>query len=187
MIRISRVKYQNPRLIHSPYSNCFCASCAFSRLSFFVWGSTQGSADVPNLDYCLGLGVDAPWLWEFIVNGPSSFEPGTGNIDTPMNLPARRETEVAAPSELFALMDSRGGEENSEPDTWTGSDWTDGTQGWFPAPRPQHGKIFNVLFPEGHVAEVPLSALSNPAISARHWNVDNEPHPETWGPWTVIR
>ena len=42
-----------------------------------VWGSSETTADVPNLDYCLGPGVDAPRLWVVIsspigIGGPGS-------------------------------------------------------------------------------------------------------------------
>lgn len=31
-----------------------------------TWGSTYGAANVPNMDYCLGPGVNASYLWELI-------------------------------------------------------------------------------------------------------------------------
>jgi len=145
--------------------------------AYNTWGSSSGSADVPNLDYCLGPGVNAPQLWEIISSPIPIGGPGTRNPNTPTDLPACRESCVLAPSQLFTLMDSRGTGTNP----WTGLDWTACVQD-FPilAPRPQHDKVFNVLFAEGHVTEVQLSALFNPTNSAPKWNVDYQPHPESW-------
>ncbi len=153
--------------------------------SYNIWGSTHGSANVPNLDYCLGLGIDATWLYQFIAEGLGPQ--GTGNKNVSTKLPARRETQVVAPSQLFALMDSRGG---GVP--WTGWDWNEGTPAYAYnstdnylslAPQPQHGKVSNVVFGDYHVEEVRLSYLYNVTNSAPHWNVDNKPHPESWVPW----
>jgi prepilin-type N-terminal cleavage/methylation domain-containing protein len=141
-----------------------------------TWGAAYWTADVPNLDYCLGLGVDAPWLWAVISDTLGLQGPGFGNANIPTNLPACRESYVATPSELFAIMDSRGG---GPP--WQGVDWVEGTTDiQVLAPKPQHGKVFNVLCADGHVTEVPLTTLFNPTNSARNWNVDHQPHPDSW-------
>jgi prepilin-type processing-associated H-X9-DG protein len=73
---------------------------------------------------------------------------------------------------------------------WVGFDWNQGTPNipsvpntaflFTLAPQPQHGKVSNVLFGDGHVEELPTSYLYNVTNSARHWNVDNEPHSESW-------
>jgi prepilin-type N-terminal cleavage/methylation domain-containing protein len=171
--------YQCPAyasMVTSPYYYPEGQWCDNWSYAYNIWGSTYRTADAPNLDYCLGPGVDAPWLWELITTRMENA-PGSGNPYTSTNLPACRESYVMAPSQLFTLMDSRGTGTNP----WTGLDWTAGIQD-FPilAPQPQHGTVFNVLFGEGHVTETPLTTLFNPAIDAQNWNVDYQPHPNSW-------
>jgi prepilin-type processing-associated H-X9-DG protein len=43
-----------------------------------------------------------------------------------------------------------------------------------------HGKLANVVCCDGHVVAVPVAVLFNPELSAPHWNVDHQPHPEWW-------
>ncbi len=45
---------------------------------------------------------------------------------------------------------------------------------------PPHGQGYNILFGDGHVALVKRSDYLYPPRCARHWNRDNQPHPETW-------
>jgi prepilin-type N-terminal cleavage/methylation domain-containing protein len=156
-----------------------------------IWGSGTGAVDDPDVNYCLGLGVDALWLWSW-VTPEAGQSPGsrlvTENISI-TDIPACRETHVAAPSQLFALTDSRGG--NASPGVWTGWDWNDGAAeyaaysptvgGLQLAPRPQHGKVSNVLFGDIHVEQVPLSYLYD-TNAARHWNVNNKPDTYLWLP-----
>ena len=44
----------------------------------------------------------------------------------------------------------------------------------------RHGKGFNVLFCDGHVALVNRRDFLDPGKTAQNWNRDHEPHPETW-------
>jgi len=103
--------------------------------------------------------------------------------------PAIRESQLRAPSEMFALMDSVGhleglaGEET--PTTWAGQDYAECTRAVFgplirPQQPPQHGKSFNVGFCDAHVSQVNLTDLFNPTNTARNWNNDHQPHPEYW-------
>ena len=103
--------------------------------------------------------------------------------------PAHRESDIVAPSELFAIMDSRGAllPSLSPPYTdlsWSGFDWTEcgpGTSGQQTLQSPpQHGTVFNVLSCDAHVAAVRLADLFNPTNTAQNWNVDHQPHPEYW-------
>jgi prepilin-type processing-associated H-X9-DG protein len=53
---------------------------------------------------------------------------------------------------------------------------------------PPHGQGYNILFGDGHAPLVKRSDYLYPPRSARHWNRDNQPHPETWPPanqWAV--
>jgi hypothetical protein len=182
--------YQCPaylNIVSSPYYNLGPEWWNNWSYSYNIWGSTHGSAEVPNLDFCLGLGVDSVWLYEFFAGNVGPGPGNKNNVST--NLPARRETQVVAPSQLFALMDSRGGD-GGGPGAWTGWDWNEGTPA-YPfdptkggylalAPQSQHGKVSNVGFGDYHVEQVPLSYLYDVTNSAPHWNVDNKPHPESW-------
>jgi prepilin-type N-terminal cleavage/methylation domain-containing protein len=105
--------------------------------------------------------------------------------------PAHRETDIVAPSELFAIMDSRGeGLPSLSPPygvAWSGLDWTacgSGNSGQQESQTlqnpPQHGASFNVLSCDAHVAPVRIADLFNPTNTAQNWNVDHQPHPEFW-------
>jgi prepilin-type N-terminal cleavage/methylation domain-containing protein len=174
------------------YDNPFWNNWSYG---YNIWGATPGPDDVPDLNYCLGLGVDAGWLWNS-VNPLPGQAPGTSPVNehnSITDIPACRENHVAAPSQLFALTDSRGGHGvySSFGPGWTGWDSNEGTPDYAPyspteynnypvlAPRPQHGKVSNVLFGDVHVEQVALSYLYN-SNSARHWNVDNKLHPYSW-------
>ena len=97
-----------------------------------------------------------------------------------------REAEVLVPSDMFAIMDCRGG-----PGFYFGGTgffgcyetfcthvyW--GSQCTFQQPL-QHGQRFNVLFCDGHVRSIKLSDLFNPTNTASSWNHDHQPHVEGW-------
>jgi prepilin-type N-terminal cleavage/methylation domain-containing protein/prepilin-type processing-associated H-X9-DG protein len=113
-------------------------------------------------------------------------EEGNG---TPLPL---RDSQVLAPSDMIAMMDSRG---TTTPRGGTGLAATNVFSGFyeisciplsvnfqntaFQTP-PQHGKNFNVVFCDGHVQSIKITDLFNPAISGASWNYDHKPHPETW-------
>jgi prepilin-type N-terminal cleavage/methylation domain-containing protein len=115
-----------------------------------------------------------------------------GNIQRGGGQPVR-ESRVLMPSEMFALMDSRGypGSPFSGSDgTWC-SPWyqlpengdpnqTPSTP-WLSNP-PQHGKVFNVLSCDGHVEVIRLTELFNPTNTASRWTNDHQPHKEYWEP-----
>jgi prepilin-type processing-associated H-X9-DG protein/prepilin-type N-terminal cleavage/methylation domain-containing protein len=111
--------------------------------------------------------------------------------------PAVSENQVKAPSEMIAICDS----------LWVKAPFFPGPGGpWFPAewrnlpgaaldygtpqyppvesPRntcPQrHGKKYNMVFCDGHVAGIDRWALFDLTKTAVNWNNDHQPHPETW-------
>jgi prepilin-type processing-associated H-X9-DG protein len=54
--------------------------------------------------------------------------------------------------------------------------------------NPPHGIAYNILYGDGHVTGTPRREYLSLPKSAAHWNRDNQPHPETWGPvsdWVV--
>jgi prepilin-type processing-associated H-X9-DG protein len=46
----------------------------------------------------------------------------------------------------------------------------------------RHGKSYNQLFCDGHVAAMNPWVLFNPTNTAAMWNSDHQPHPELWQP-----
>src|SRR5262249_47592816 len=105
--------------------------------------------------------------------------------------PALRESRVLVPGEMFAIMDSRGypGSRFYGLDGVYCSPWYDTAQDaetsaarttpWIANP-PQHGKNFNVLSCDGHVASIRVIELFNPTNTAVNWNNDHQPHKEYW-------
>ena len=96
-----------------------------------------------------------------------------------------KEPTVWAPSEMYAIADAR-------PD-WTGPRYVGRFFGsdtmvlyHFYAglneysPPHAEGKSYNVLFVDGHTALLKRTDYLYPPTSARHWNRDNLPHPESW-------
>jgi prepilin-type processing-associated H-X9-DG protein len=47
----------------------------------------------------------------------------------------------------------------------------------------RHGKTYNQLFCDGHVAALNPFVLFNPTNTAPMWNYDHQPHPELWSPY----
>ena len=47
----------------------------------------------------------------------------------------------------------------------------------------RHGKNYNQLFCDGHVAGMNPGVLFNPRNTAAMWNNDHQPHPELWELW----
>jgi prepilin-type N-terminal cleavage/methylation domain-containing protein/prepilin-type processing-associated H-X9-DG protein len=105
------------------------------------------------------------------------------------------EQAIQAPSEMYMAGDARAfkspgiGGETGLPDMlpWLGP-------GGFPGFRlggespPPHSNGYNLLFGDGHVAQVKRKDYLYPPRTARNWNRDNQPHPELWAPasaWAV--
>jgi prepilin-type processing-associated H-X9-DG protein len=138
---------------------------AWGSYSYNTFGAVGEPFQVLKLDGPLGL--DAPLVGPVLTtHGPRG--------------PAIKESLVVMPSEMFAIMDSL-----TIPDIpQFGSDFTyccyptlEPLQLVLP---PQHGKGFNVLSCDGHVAFLKLTDLFNPTTTAQNWNNDHQPHPETW-------
>jgi prepilin-type N-terminal cleavage/methylation domain-containing protein/prepilin-type processing-associated H-X9-DG protein len=95
------------------------------------------------------------------------------------------ENEVAVPSEMFAIGESK------YLNARANSDIRGGAGGWdylecglnsrsTPFDPRRHGKNYNQLFCDGHVAALNPMVLFNPTNTALMWNYDHQPHPETW-------
>jgi prepilin-type N-terminal cleavage/methylation domain-containing protein/prepilin-type processing-associated H-X9-DG protein len=110
---------------------------------------------------------------------------GVGN-----SFPPVLESQVVAPSEMFAIVDSR---TLTADNPWTGpGEWTDGSGfdfgfwagslfGWVTEP-PRHGKNYNTLYCDGHVASIDRRVLFDLTKTAANWNNDHQSHLEIWGP-----
>ena len=46
----------------------------------------------------------------------------------------------------------------------------------------RHGRNYNLLFCDGHVAPMNPWVLFDPVKTASIWNYDHQPHPELWVP-----
>ena len=104
--------------------------------------------------------------------------------------PAVSETQLRQPSEMLAIGESRFRRETSI----TNFNYADCVDGMFcgflygdppdeggPLPA-RHGKNYNQLFCDGHVAALDPWVLFNPTNTAPMWNSDHEPHREAWPP-----
>jgi prepilin-type processing-associated H-X9-DG protein/prepilin-type N-terminal cleavage/methylation domain-containing protein len=93
---------------------------------------------------------------------------------------ASREPEVLAPSEMYAVADTRAvahgelvrGEMRMSP-------WVPVQFGGVELPPP-HGKGYNVLFCDSHVQLNLRRNLLFPPRTAHNWNRDHQTHPEAW-------
>jgi prepilin-type N-terminal cleavage/methylation domain-containing protein len=176
-----------------PYWSGAGLSSYFGSYSYNVWG-VAWDAEVPSPGYYLGLGLNYSTTVSDATSG--------GVIDLTSVRP-RTDSQIVAPSEFFAFMDSLGawGEDNNQC-LWYGQDWTMAALATInPVPvgtggnqcvqnPPQHGNYFNVLCADGHGEAIRLVNLfcpspsgpqkGSPFSTATRWNVDNNAHPESW-------
>jgi len=78
------------------------------------------------------------------------------------------ESQVKAPSEMYAISDSRGGDS-----TWTW--YYDNSSSWA-GENLRHGKGFNFLFCDGHVTLVNHQDFMDLRKTGPNWNTDHQPH-----------
>lgn len=139
------------------------ASYAYNR-----WGTVDGDRGPPaNGLTRLGLGNELPGNGQF-VNAVS-------------------ESEVKAPSEMFAFTDSRVIKLLTDFPYFFGLDYmlvgyTD-PKSFYPDDEiliPRHGRGYNVVACDDHVILVKRAEWIDPRKTGRNWNNDHEPHPETW-------
>ncbi len=130
--------------------------------------NAQGTGDLT-----LGLGG-----WGYPVTA-------TDYVEVPLS-----ESGVRAPSEMFAIADSRIVTEQVSTAIGYGSlVTTNDTVGetlmplLFPMGRDtqqRHGRAFNFLFCDGHASLIKVGYFTNVTNSWQNWNNDHQPHPETW-------
>jgi prepilin-type processing-associated H-X9-DG protein/prepilin-type N-terminal cleavage/methylation domain-containing protein len=96
------------------------------------------------------------------------------------------EAQVKIPSEMFAIADARVFTVNPSlpPEGYPWMNQMFYFQTTAADSREvqhfRHGKGFNFLFCDGHVAIVNRAYFMSPSKSAANWNNDHEPHQETW-------
>jgi prepilin-type N-terminal cleavage/methylation domain-containing protein/prepilin-type processing-associated H-X9-DG protein len=96
------------------------------------------------------------------------------------------QSRVVYPSEMFEIADSRvapWGHGNSDMLIFVGMKppFADGPMsGLLFSNPPRHGNNYNVLCCDGHVEAMQPNRLFDPVYTAVRWNVDHQPHPETW-------
>jgi prepilin-type N-terminal cleavage/methylation domain-containing protein len=96
------------------------------------------------------------------------------------------DSRVKMPSEMFAFTDSRIlGNNNNNNNYKRGWDFMLVTPSHFPVfphemEMPRHGPGYNVVACDAHVILVKRADWLDPRVTARNWNNDHEPHPETW-------
>jgi prepilin-type N-terminal cleavage/methylation domain-containing protein/prepilin-type processing-associated H-X9-DG protein len=157
---------------------------AIGSYAYNVWGaSDEGPVDDPSVGNYLGLGLS-------YVDSPDAF----GGL---IVVQPRRESQIVAPSDMFAIYDATGGLDTFYSNgKLSGEIWCGLTEGSASIGGqsiqnpPQHGSYFNMLFSDFHVSQIPLKDLFDPYVSpptphtqfttAAEWNVDHKPHPEFW-------
>jgi prepilin-type N-terminal cleavage/methylation domain-containing protein/prepilin-type processing-associated H-X9-DG protein len=145
-------------------------------------GTIKNPPPAANMPTCMSYSYN--WVGTFFGRPslPRTISLGLGH----RSREAALEPEVTTPSEMYIIADARPSVQQ------------DGIQGdtkmmlysfgeTKEAPPP-HAQGYNILFGDGHVALVQRRDYLYPPRTARHWNRDNQPHPETWAPvdqWAV--
>ena len=100
---------------------------------------------------------------------------------------SQKAAAILAPSEMYAVADARC--EQSGPEIAGNIRMTP----WklrYQELAPLHGKGYNILFCDGHIAFVKREDYLYPPRTAANWNCDHQSHPEAWAPramWSVER
>ena len=94
------------------------------------------------------------------------------------------DSQIAAPSEMFTIADSRTFRNSPGPhgliEPLHGDMQMQPFNSFHEETAPLHGQGYNILFADGHVALVRRRDYLYPPRAAHHWNRDNLPHPELW-------
>jgi prepilin-type N-terminal cleavage/methylation domain-containing protein/prepilin-type processing-associated H-X9-DG protein len=158
----------------------------------------------------LGLppGSPGPWSYSYNAFGVSGVSDGFKMDGVPKRVPhfglgvssqvltgTFLESEVLVPSEMYAVSDARLFKGSRLSPLFGGARVVQGLAWMDPyyavmsrELSPLHGPGYNMLFCDGHVAFVKRNDCLYPPRTARNWNRDHEPHPESWAPtyfWQV--
>ncbi len=151
--------------------------------AYNAYGTANGEGgfvDEPAVGYYLGLGLQYDGISSAAVNDGHLTASDIGSIQP------RKDSQVVAPSEMFAFMDVLGGPRGGS--VWFGDSYTGAGQlfGDLTVQNPpQHGKYFNVVSPDVHVEARQITNIfynidgdSPRFTTAPRWNIDNQPHRE---------
>jgi prepilin-type N-terminal cleavage/methylation domain-containing protein/prepilin-type processing-associated H-X9-DG protein len=147
--------------------------------------------------YMGSYGYNGPGSWNYVMkpNSPPFLGLGEGFLDytshgpreLPTLPPAISESQLKAPSEMLAIGDSRSVlypvAINPTMFSWMGLSFLfcgNLMSADFLSSPARHGRNYNFLFCDGRVAATEPAVLFNPTNSAPLWNIDHQPHPETW-------
>ena len=124
-----------------------------------------------------GVGID----YRIHVNYGLGGQPWLVSRDLP---PPAVKIQVKVPSEMLAIGESRflNTKINGIGGGGAGMDCGHLRLPLFAFDPARHGKSYNQLFCDGHVAAMDPWVLFNPTNTAAMWNSDHEPHPELWRP-----
>lgn len=132
-------------------------------------------------------GVISTWGTNAVIKNPETL--GLGGKGYSKTVSGRitgvtAEGQIVAPSEMFAIGESRWKNQGSEA-AKGGHDFMQGgmiyvNRGAFAFDPARHGKNYNQLFCDGHILAMNPWVLFNLTNSAAMWNYDHQPHPECW-------
>jgi prepilin-type N-terminal cleavage/methylation domain-containing protein/prepilin-type processing-associated H-X9-DG protein len=176
----------------------------------FAWTNTEFHCPAYKLAIRLpgtyGIATDGGYWGSYGYNGPGSWNSLAGHLYPSPHLglgegfddeypatppaiptlpPAIQEAQLKAPSEMLAIGDSRTRLDPEKPPLFPPmgesylacGDYV--SPPWLQSP-PRHGRNYNFLFCDGRVAAIDPAIMFNPTNSAALWNIDHQPHPETW-------
>lgn len=100
-------------------------------------------------------------------------------------MPPILESQIQAPSEMFAIADARvftvqGVNPPAEGLPWMDAMFNVGPGHSVEVQPYRHGKGFNFEYCDGHVGLINRASFTNLPSSSQNWNNDHQPHPETW-------
>lgn len=103
--------------------------------------------------------------------------------------PVVTQSQIVAPSEMFAIGESRHrgerGVANESGVSCMYCGYLDGAPEYYGSPQfpKRHGRNYNQLCCDGHVEGLAPRVLFNPTNTAARWNLDHQPHPEFCPPF----
>lgn len=103
--------------------------------------------------------------------------------------PGIAQSQIQAPSEMFAIGESRyRGEKGVANDSGVFAmfcGYLDGAPEYYGRPQlpKRHGKNYNQLCCDGHMESMSAQVLFNPASTGARWNIDHQAHPEFCPPF----
>jgi prepilin-type N-terminal cleavage/methylation domain-containing protein/prepilin-type processing-associated H-X9-DG protein len=165
-----------------------------------MMGEFQGLSPLGSYAYnALGVRLPFSGFEDLGIYYPPGEQFGLGGIPVARPPPlfrfrATTESDIKVPSEMLSIGESRflSAQMNKNPGgyflmtcgilKWDDPPHNYTTALWAFDPA-RHGKNYNQLFCDGHVAAMSPWVLFNPTNTAAMWNYDHQPHPEFWSPY----